>query len=223
MPEATFQSQLLSKNQPNASSTPNSKKQQSIWTREHHENQTVQDLYETYWASLKGKTKSEATWCPQVRQETPSRNSSSPEAARKRGSWRERNTSDRLLLFRSNVLRRSGCQEELTAYEIHAAIGPLKCCKVFNIFGSVRVPSRLKSSSSHHWAQLSPRRWIRNWGVKFRTSCFGSFVRIYPRTKRCLHLRSRLFDIAFFLRRYAWFLKIYSTRESVFHFNRLYR
>lgn len=71
---------------------------------------------------------------------------------------------------------------------------PLKCCKVFNIFGSVRVPRRLKSSSSHHWPNCL-RRWIRNWGVKSRTSRFGSFVKIYPargepHMKRSPHLPS---------------------------------
>ena len=101
-------------------------------------------------------------------------------------------------------------RRKLTVYEIHAAIGPLKCCKVFDIFGSVRVPSRLKSSSSHHWPRLSPRRWIRNWGVKFRTSCFGSFVRIYPyagetRLASSIDSSILLFCIYLFIASRFWF------------------
>lgn len=103
-----------------------------------------------------------------------------PETARKQGSWRERNTRPVYYCFVQMFYGGSAVRMNLRRTRYTKARVPLKCCKVFNIFGSVRVvPRRLKSSSSHHWPNCL-QRWIRNWGVKSRTSCFGSFVNIYP-------------------------------------------
>lgn len=100
--------------------------------------------------------------------------------ARKQGSWRERNTKPVYYCFVQMFYGGSAVRRNLRCTRYTKARVPLKCCKVFNIFGSVRVaPRRLKSSSSHHWPNCL-QRWIRNWGVKSRTSCFGSFVNIYP-------------------------------------------
>ncbi|KAK1134861.1 hypothetical protein K0M31_007629 [Melipona bicolor] len=113
-------------------------------------------LYKTLKESEE-KTKSEAKWCPQIRQEITLPQFLFPRR-RQESEVLDVNEIPATVYYCFVQMFYGGpaVRRKLTAYEIHAAIGPLKCCKVFDIFGSVRVPSRLKSSSSHHWPSSAP-------------------------------------------------------------------
>lgn len=113
-------------------------------------------------------------------------------------------------------------RRKLTAYEIHAAIGPLKCCKVFDIFGSVRVPSRLKSSSSHHWPSSAPGDEFVIEALNFERAVLApSWGSIRTRENNARNT-VRIFDVAFHPFLFFSFFFI-DTRESTFYFIRLYR